>query len=78
MIMLNANQPGRPVMLYMGISSAFNITDTDKSLCIAHDLRYPEDAIQVIAELNNDVVTKIGLYSLQLCTDSTATETAPR
>jgi hypothetical protein len=52
-------------VLYREISSAFNITNTEKLLCIVHDLRFPEDAIRVIAELNNDVVTKIRLYFAQ-------------
>ena len=43
-------------------SSAFNTIDHDKLLCIMHDLGFPEDAIDVIAELYTDVITKIKLY----------------
>ena len=49
-------------LLYVDFSSAFNTIDHNKLLCIMHDLGFPEDAIEVIAELYTDVVTKIKLY----------------
>jgi len=49
-------------LLYVDFSSAFNIIDHDKLLCIMHDLGFPEDAIEVIAELYTDAITKIKLY----------------
>ena len=49
-------------LLYVDFSSAFNTIDHDKLLCIMHDLGFPEDAIEVIAELYTDAITKIKLY----------------
>jgi len=49
-------------LLYVDFSSAFNTIDHDKLLCIMHDLGFPEDAIEVIAELYTDAITKIRLY----------------
>jgi len=45
-------------LLYVDFSSAFNTIDHDKLLCIMHDLPFPEDAIEVIAELYTDAITK--------------------
>jgi len=42
-------------------SSAYNTIDHDKLLCIMHDLGFPEDAIEVIAELYTNAITKIKL-----------------
>jgi len=41
-------------LLYVDFSSAFNIIDDNQVLCIMHDLGFPEDAIEVIAELYTD------------------------
>ncbi len=49
-------------LLYVDFSSEFNTIDHDKLLCIMHDLGFPEDAIEVIAELYTDAITKIKLY----------------
>ena len=49
-------------LLYVDFGSAFNTIDHNKLLCIMHDLRFPEDAIEVIAELDMDAITKIKLY----------------
>ncbi len=49
-------------LLYVDFSSAFNTTDHDKLLCIMHDLGFPDDAVEVIAELYTDAITKIKLY----------------
>ncbi len=49
-------------LLYVDFSSAFNTIDHDKLLCIMHDLGFPEDAIEVIAELYTYAMTKIRLY----------------
>ena len=49
-------------LLCVDFSSAFNTIDHDKLLCIMHDLGFPEDAIEVIAELYTDAITKIKLY----------------
>ena len=49
-------------LLYVNLSSAFNTIDHDKLLCIMHDLGFLEDAIEVIAELYTDAITKIKLY----------------
>jgi len=49
-------------LLYVDFSSAFNTIDHNKLLCIMHDLRFPEDATEVIAELDMDAITKIKLY----------------
>ena len=49
-------------LLYVDLSSAFNTIDYDKLLCIMHELGFPEDAIEVIAELYTDAITKIRLY----------------
>ena len=48
-------------VLYVDFSSAFNTVDHNKLLCIMHDLGFPEDAIEVIAELYTDAITKIKL-----------------
>ena len=44
--------------LYVDFSSAFKTIDHDKLLCIMHDLGFPEDAIEVIAELYTDAITQ--------------------
>ncbi len=49
-------------LLYVDFSSAFNTIDHEKLLCIMHDLGFPENAIEVIAELYTDAITKIKLY----------------
>ena len=49
-------------LLYVDFSSAFNIIDNDQLLCIMHDLGFPKDAIELIAELYTDAMTKIKLY----------------
>ena len=49
-------------LLYVDFSSAFNNIDHHKLLCIMHVLRFPEDAIELIAELYTDAITKIRLY----------------
>ncbi len=50
-------------LLYVDLSSAFNATHHNKLLCIMHDLGFPEeDAIEVVAELYTDAITKIKLY----------------
>jgi len=49
-------------LLYVDFSSAFNTINHDKLLCLMHDLGFPEDAIEVIAELCTDAITKIRLY----------------
>ena len=49
-------------LLYVDFSSAFNTIDHDKLLCIMHDLGFPEDAIEVIAEIDTDAIIKIKLY----------------
>ncbi len=49
-------------LLHVDFSSAFNTIDHDKLLCIMHDLGFPEDAIEVIAELYTDAITKIKVY----------------
>jgi len=46
-------------LLYVDVSSAFHAIDHDKLLCIMHDLRVPDDAIEVIAE---DAIAKTKLY----------------
>ncbi len=48
-------------LLYVDFSSAFNTIDHDKLLCVMHGLGFPEDAIEVIAELYTDAITKIKL-----------------
>lgn len=37
-------------LLYVDLSSVFNTIDHDKLLCTMHDLGFPEDAIEVIAD----------------------------
>ena len=49
-------------LLYVDFSSAFNTIDHNKLLCIMHDLGFLEDAIEMIAELYTDAITKIKLY----------------
>ena len=44
-------------LLSVTFSSAFNITHQNKLLHIMHDLEFPQEAIQVIAELYTDVIT---------------------
>lgn len=46
----------------MDFSSSFNTMDHDKLLSIMHDMGTPGDAIEVIAELCTDAITKIRLY----------------
>ena len=48
-------------LLYIDFSSAFNTTDHDKLLCIMHDLGFPPTAIEVVADLYTDAVTRIKL-----------------
>ena len=48
-------------LLYITFSSAFNTIDHDKLLCIMHDLGFPQDVIEVIADLYTDAVTRIKL-----------------
>ncbi len=49
-------------LLYVDFRSAYNTIGHDKLLCVMHDLGCPEAAIQVIAELYTDAITKIKLY----------------
>ena len=49
-------------LLYVDFSSAFNTIDHVKLLCIMHDFGLPENAIEVIAELYTNAITKIRLY----------------
>ena len=49
-------------LLYVGFSSAINTVDHGKLLYSTHDLGFSEDAIDVIAELYTDAITKIKLY----------------
>ena len=49
-------------LLHVDFGLAFNTTDHDRLLCIMHDLRFPEDAIEVIAELCTNAIIKIKLY----------------
>ena len=48
-------------LLYIDFSSAFNTIDHDKLLCIMHDLGFPPAAIEVVADLYTDAVTRIKL-----------------
>ena len=48
-------------LLYIDFSSAFNTIDHDKLLCIMHDLGFPPAAIEVVADLYTNVVTRIKL-----------------
>ena len=48
-------------LLYVDFSSGFNTIDHDKLLCIMHDLGFPEDAIEVMAVLYTNAITKIRL-----------------
>ena len=48
-------------LLYVDFSSAFNTIDHDKLLCIMHDLGFPPDAIEVVADLYTNAVTRIEL-----------------
>ena len=48
-------------LLYIDLSSTFNTIDHDKLLCIMHDLGPPPDAIEVVADLYTNAVTKINL-----------------
>ncbi len=54
------NKPARPV-LAMDFSSAFDTTDHDKLLvlCIKHSFGFPKHAVQVIAGLFTNAITKI-------------------
>ncbi len=49
-------------LLYVEFSSLLNTIDHDKLLCIMHDLGFPDDNFEVIAELYTDAITKIKLY----------------
>ena len=49
-------------LLYVDFNSPFNTIDHDKLLCIMHEIGFPEDAIEVIAELYNNAITQIKLY----------------
>ena len=48
-------------LLYIDFSSAFNTIDHDKLLCIMHDLGFPPAAIEVVADLYTNAVTRIKL-----------------
>ena len=48
-------------MLYIDFSSAFNTIDHDKLLQIMHDLGFPTDAINVVADLYTNATTRIKL-----------------
>ena len=45
-------------LLYIDFSSAFNTIDHDKLLCIMHDLGFPPAAIEVVADLYTNAVTR--------------------
>lgn len=44
-------------MLYVDLSSAFNMVDHDKLLCNMHDLGFPRDAIDTIKDIYTNSVT---------------------
>jgi len=48
-------------MLYVDFSSAFNLVDHDKLLCIMHDVGMPSDVIEVVKNLYQDASTVIHL-----------------
>ena len=48
-------------MLYVDFSSAFNLVDHDKLLCIMHDVGMPPDVIEVVKNLYEDASTVIHL-----------------
>ncbi len=43
---------------YVDVSSAFNTIDHDKALCIMHNQGFPDYAIEVIAALYTDAITR--------------------
>ena len=45
--------------VYIDFSSAFNMVDHDKLLCIMHDLGFPTDAIEIVKNIYSDSTTRI-------------------
>ena len=49
-------------LLYVDFSSVSDTIDCDKLMCIMHELEFPENGIEMTAEVYTNAITKIKLY----------------